>query len=224
MASDSRLSGDGLIWDDCPKLTSLPRHGAVAGFSGTTRQAYPLLLQMANAISSYLPARSGALEFFDMVGSLERVANAMLDDVKVDSHVHGTPDTERAFGTPGDSIIVGGYSRAAGGFALRALEYDTANRNWRFARVRSNADNMGRDVVFRVFGDEASRRRYRDMLRERFVEQRRTGTPVVLRFRAHRGAVELSQASRVVGAAATRRPAAGDDRWCRSGAPRARGR
>lgn len=43
MGSDSRLSGDGNIWDDCPKLLTLPRRDTIAGFTGTTAQAYPML-------------------------------------------------------------------------------------------------------------------------------------------------------------------------------------
>jgi hypothetical protein len=182
IASDSRLTGDGLIWDDCPKLVVLPRRDAVAGFSGTTRQAYPLLLQMANAIASYLPARTGALEFFDLVGSMERVANSMLDDVAADPGVHGAPETARAFGTPGDSIILGGFSRAVGRFVLRALEYDPANRNWRFARVRGSPAKLGPNLVFRVFGDRTSRRRYDEMLRAKLAEERKTKTSAYFDF------------------------------------------
>lgn len=64
LASDSRISGDGHIWDDCPKLFSLPRRDTAIGFSGSTGQAYPLLLQLANAIGSYRAASDGTLEFF----------------------------------------------------------------------------------------------------------------------------------------------------------------
>lgn len=182
ISSDSRLTGDGLIWDDCPKLVVLPRRDAVAGFSGTTRQAYPLLLQMANAIRAYPPARTGSLEFFDLAGHLERVANSMLEDVKLDPAVRGTPEIKRAFGTPGDSIVLGGFSRAAGGFVLRALEYDTANRNWRFARVRGSPVKLGPNLVFRVFGDRPSRRRYSEMLVDKLAERRKTKTAAYFDF------------------------------------------
>jgi hypothetical protein len=166
-ASDSRLGGDGYIWDDCPKLVILPRRDAVAAFSGTTRQAYPLLLQIANAVRAYPPARTGSLEFFDVLGHLERVINSMLDRLVVDPGVHGAPEARRAFGTSGDAIVLGGFSRAVGGFVLRALEYDSANENWRFARVRGSPVKIGSNKVFRIFGDAPSRRRYRDMLESR---------------------------------------------------------
>jgi len=182
IASDSRLTGDGMIWDDCPKLVVLPRRDAIAGFSGTTRQAYPLLLQMANAIGAYLPARSGSLEFFDLVGHLERVANSMLDDVKPDPHVSGPPEKHRAFGAPGDAIVLGGFSRDVGGFVLRALEYDRANLKWRFARVRGSPAKLGPNLVFRVFGDGPSRRRYGEMLRTTLAERRKIKTPAYFDF------------------------------------------
>ena len=63
LASDSRLSDGDYIWDACPKLMALPRRDLVAGFSGSTNEAYPLLLQLANAIGWYPPASDGTLEF-----------------------------------------------------------------------------------------------------------------------------------------------------------------
>jgi hypothetical protein len=87
-----------------------------------------------------------------------------------------------AFGTPGDSIIIGGFSRAASGFVLRALEYDPANRNWRFARVRGSPAKVGPNLVFRVFGDRPSRRRYDEMLRVRLTEQRKIKTSAYFDF------------------------------------------
>ena len=123
VASDSRLSGDGNIWDTCPKLIALPRRDAVAGFSGSTAQAYPLLLQMANSISSYHPARDGTLEFLDLVGHLERVANDMMRSLEPDRGIVGATDSEGVFATYGDSLVIGGYSRAQNCMVLRALGY-----------------------------------------------------------------------------------------------------
>src|SRR4051794_36376632 len=84
IASDSRLSGDGNLWDDCPKLFLLPRRDAVAAFSGSTAQAYPLLIQLANAIRAYRASATGVLELFDLLGHLERVADSMLTRLKPD--------------------------------------------------------------------------------------------------------------------------------------------
>src|SRR5256885_594343 len=41
LATDSRLSGDGYLWDSCPKLVVLPRPSTAAAFAGATSRAPP---------------------------------------------------------------------------------------------------------------------------------------------------------------------------------------
>jgi hypothetical protein len=109
VATDSRPGGDGFIWDECPKIMALPRADAVAAFSGSTGRAYPMLLQIANAIKAYRPAHDGTLEFFEMLGHLERVANGMMGTLTPDPGVQGGRDAQREFVSSGDVVIVGGY-------------------------------------------------------------------------------------------------------------------
>jgi len=101
MASDSRLSGDGNVWDACPKLMSLPRRDAVMGFSGSTAHAYPLLLQFANAIGGHRPAADGTMKFFDLAGFLERVVNTMMGQIEVDRAIVGAQQGQLEFATYG---------------------------------------------------------------------------------------------------------------------------
>lgn len=98
LASDSRLTGDGNTWDDCPKLFLLPRRDSVAAFSGSTAQAYPLINQFANAIAAYRASASGVVELFDVLGHIERVADSMLARLVVDPGVVGG-DGRREFAT-----------------------------------------------------------------------------------------------------------------------------
>jgi hypothetical protein len=163
-ASDSRLSGDGSVWDDCPKLFPLPRRDAVAAFSGSTEQAYPLLLQIANAISAYSAAGDGVMEFAPLVGHLERVANSMLGRLRPDPLVRGDPEPKRIFSSRGDAILLGGYSRRANTFRLRRLLYDPNSERWRFSHVRPT-NILGSNRVIRVFGDRQSQSRYTYLLR-----------------------------------------------------------
>lgn len=81
-ASDSRLTGDGNVWDDCPKLFLSPRRDLAAAFSGDTAQAYPLLLQIANSISAYWAAADGTLELTSLIEHLEQVVNHMLGRIE----------------------------------------------------------------------------------------------------------------------------------------------
>lgn len=172
LATDSRLSGDGYIWDDCPKLLPLPRRDAVAGFSGSTGQAYPLLLQTANAISAYRPAQDGTLELFRMVGHLERVVNSMMGRLRIDPAIQGVDPGRREFASGGDALILGGYSRGWGKMAIRALQYDANLQAWRFSRVRATP-SLGSGRVIRIFGDARSRGRFRYHLKS-LLEQRGT--------------------------------------------------
>jgi hypothetical protein len=170
ICSDSRLTGDGNIWDDCPKLIPLPRRDAVAGFSGSTAQAYPLLLQLANAIGYYRAAADGTLEFSRLAGHLERVANAMMNRIIPDPAVTGTPLTNPEFATRDDTLIIGGYSRAQGKLVLRSLRYLPDRHRWYFYHVRPSR-SFGRTRVIVVFGDNRSKSRFRYLL-ELLLEQR----------------------------------------------------
>ncbi len=50
--SDSRLCG-GHRWDECPKLTTLPGDNCVLAFAGDTGYAYPMMMQIRQAMNGY---------------------------------------------------------------------------------------------------------------------------------------------------------------------------
>jgi hypothetical protein len=164
-ASDSRLSGDGSVWDDCPKLFLSPRRDLAAAFSGDTAQAYPLLLQMANSITAYQAAADGTLELTYLVEHLEQVANDMLGRIEADPLVRGA-GSPSPFARRGDAIVLGGYSRHVNGLVLRALQYDRSSRSWKFVRARAR-NQIGANKVFRIFGDRVAAPRYAHLLKER---------------------------------------------------------
>ena len=164
-ASDSRLSGDGNLWDDCPKLMISPRRDLAAAFSGDTAQAYPLLLQMSNAISSYQAAADGTLELTFLIEHLERVANHMLGRIEADPLVHGAASPE-PFARRADAIVVGGYSRHVNGLVLRALQFDPGRASWKFVKARAR-NEIGANKIFRIFGDRVAASRYSYLLVQR---------------------------------------------------------
>jgi len=163
LASDSRLTDSEKIWDACPKLLPLPRHGAVAGFSGSTAEAYPLLLQLANAINWYHAAADGTLEFFKLLSHLEHVTNAMMNRIVPDPAMIGLPSDRPNFSQSGDTLIIGGYSRAQGRMVIRTLRYLSHERKWEFHHVPSRR-SLGRDRVIGIFGDNKSVSRFRYLL------------------------------------------------------------
>lgn len=159
IASDSRLSGDELDWDQCPKLVTLPRRDSVMAFSGSTRQAYPLMMQLSNAIASYGAAATGALEFFKLLGHLERVANDLMTSIKPSA---GHSDQGPVFSSDGDTIVVAGYSRLHGKPVIRSIGYDGAGQ-WRLRTLRPGA--FGPNRLMLVFGDAKAKSRLRYMLK-----------------------------------------------------------
>jgi hypothetical protein len=173
-ASDSRLTGDGNVWSACPKLFLLPRRDAVAAFCGSTAQAYPLALQMQNAIVGYPPAESGQLEFSRLVGHLERVVNDLLTQVEADPQVPSMEESA-VFESRGDSIVIGGYSSQARAFMLRRLVFDPAAGRWVFARAEG-LRKVGPDKPFVVFGDRAAAPKVHHLLLERLKRAEKYGT------------------------------------------------
>lgn len=171
MASDSRLSGNGLVWDDCPKIVLLPRHDAVLAFSGSTAEAYPLILQMANSISSYRAAINGELEFYRMAAHLERVINSMMNRMKPDSLIRGTSNEPLPFSGTGDQILLGGYSREKGGMAIQNLKYEKGSAEWKIGKVIRNHEGR----TFKSFGDSRSKSRFTYLIKELRREKKASG-------------------------------------------------
>lgn len=172
IASDSRLSGDENIWDVCPKLMPLPRRDAVAGFSGSTTQAYPLLLQLSNAIGSYRSAADGTMDFFQLVKHLERVANSLMSSIRPDLQISGAIGSRTEFSTTGDTVVLGGYSRIEGRIGLYSLRYVAAERRWHFSTIRPKTA-LGRSRLIAIFGDRKSKSRYRYLL-QKLLDERGT--------------------------------------------------
>lgn len=171
-ATDSRLSGDENIWDDCPKIMPLPRRDAIAAFSGCTAQAYPLLLQLSNAIGSYRAAADGGMEFLHVLTHLQNVVNSMMSHVNVDPLISGAATTGRPFSTYDDALIFGGYSRQRNSLVIRALHYQATETQWRFERVRSRV-GFGQQRIIATFGDGRARNRFVYLLCQRL---KRDGT------------------------------------------------
>lgn len=179
IASDSRLSGDGNVWDECPKLFTLPRQGCIAAFCGTTAQAYPLVLQMSNSILGHRPALDGTLELNLLLEHLERVVNSMLDQLKPDPAILGG-QARREFATRSDKVIVGGFSRQ-NGLVIRSLRYENSVNGWIFSRVRSSR-KVGPNKPFHIFGDHFAASRFYYLFEQHLRRRRKFGNnkPLVL--------------------------------------------
>jgi hypothetical protein len=178
IASDSRLSGDGSLWDECPKIFVLSRQDVIAAFSGTTSRAYPLLLQFDAAIRAYQPSLDGEEDFFALLGHLERVARTVLGSPSPDPLIRGTAHPTE-FADAGDSIVIGGFTRDDRRLVVRVLKYERTASGWQFSHVRPDS-SLGNRVIL-VFGDSSSRRQFRFTLRL-LLKERRGSSRVSLDF------------------------------------------
>lgn len=80
IASDSRISG-GTSLDQAPKLLRLLRDDAVLAFCGTTRVAYPIVIQIKLALDAYEPARKRLIDIVDLPAHLRRIIESMRQTV-----------------------------------------------------------------------------------------------------------------------------------------------
>ena len=151
IASDSRLSGNGYIWDSCSKLSTMPRRDVVMGFAGGTQEALPLMNHLTNAVASYRALNEGILEFFHFVGHLELVINDMMGSLIVDPAVRSELPFRSAFSSGSDTIVLAGYSRRSDDFIIRFLQYQPDINRWVFGKPAPFGIEDQRDI--HLFGD-----------------------------------------------------------------------
>jgi hypothetical protein len=87
--ADSRLSGDGRVFDYCPKLSVTASPDCALGFAGYSGNGYPLMQQMGNAIAAYRPARDGAIDLVPLKTHLIKVMNEVASSVVRDLLLEG---------------------------------------------------------------------------------------------------------------------------------------
>jgi len=113
-AFDSRLSG-GRAWDGCPKLLLFPRSDCFLGFAGDTADAYPLMLQIQNAINMYPKTRDRTLDIVHLKGHMTRVFHYMR------KFIHTLPRGQDMPSPLDVDFIFGGYSWRAKDFRFWTL-------------------------------------------------------------------------------------------------------
>lgn len=168
VASDSRLRG-GEAWDCCPKILTLPREDCVIAFAGNTWWAYPLMLQMANAIALHPGSMSRKVDIVDLKGHVLRVFEQMLDTV------HDLPNGQERPDRPlKTEFLFGGYSWKSGGFRVWKLHFDTEIDRYTFRRATPwRGQERGAHKVVAFAGDAAgaAKERLDDLLKQRDKNQ-----------------------------------------------------
>lgn len=123
-ASDSRLSGDTRTFDAAPKLLTLPRGDCAIAFAGITQDAFPMMLQLSLAISSYGPTRRRSLELGALKTHALKIFDGMSALIKSDPFVKGNPPDE----APPPEFLFGGYSWTKKRFELWKIRYGVAEQ------------------------------------------------------------------------------------------------
>ncbi len=165
--SDSRLSGDGINFDGCPKILTLPRSDCAICFAGYTGHAFPMMLQLALAIDSHAPSQRGALDLVALRSHALKVFDRMASQMHSSPRLSIVQDT-----SPDASFIFGGYSWIKKRFQLWSVSYVRTERRFsakpcrwlmfsadanrvilRWKKNRDNVQSLGR-ITFA--GDRAS--------------------------------------------------------------------
>lgn len=95
--SDSRLCG-GQRWDECPKITTLPGNNYAMAFAGDADYAYPLMMQIRQAMHGYRRIESRAMNISDINGHVLNHINHLMDSIYDMADPDYVPDTEFLFG------------------------------------------------------------------------------------------------------------------------------
>ncbi len=159
VASDSRLRW-GRSWDCCPKIVLLPRTDCVICFAGSTLYAYPLMLQMINAIGLYPASMNRGMGIEDLKGHTLKVFERM----RLEIHDLPRPDGEEA---PDTLFLLAGFSWREHKFKIWKLLYDPAIDSFTYQPHRRW--NAAGDKLIALVGDEVkeAKRRLVVLLRAR---------------------------------------------------------
>ncbi len=114
--------------DVSPKVLMLPRTDAAISFAGDTLAAYPMMLQISNAIAAHQPALQRNLDLGELKKHLLRVLTDMLASVQ---------DFALEFEISDGQFLFGGYSWRSKRFRLWTFYYEKASKAFRAREVTS---------------------------------------------------------------------------------------
>lgn len=124
--TDSRLSGDGRVFDAAPKILTLSRGDCAIAFAGSTQDAFPMMLQLSLAIGSHTPSKRRSLDITQLKTHALKIFNTMGSMIKSDVHVQGMPPD----GLPAAEFLFGGYSWIKKRFELWNIRYDRSQNSY----------------------------------------------------------------------------------------------
>jgi hypothetical protein len=163
VAADSRLSF-GARWDCCPKIFSLRRNDSVLAFCGDTAFAYPVLLQLSNAILNYEKALSREIDITALRPHFIKVIDGMRSQVtNFPTGAHGIDPTDF-------KLMLAGYSTRFHSFRAWSLSFDKASGKFNHRRLSLHNKRTKGTKPFLFIGDHishATKRLYSKLIERR---------------------------------------------------------
>ncbi|WP_353496321.1 hypothetical protein [Vibrio sp. CB1-14] len=162
VSSDSRLSG-GREWDIGAKVLDLGRGDAIIAFAGNTDNAYPLMLQLQNAVQMHPKMRSRGYDLTILRGHLLNIFNSMWRNISNLPFGQSRPDPAAV------KFILAGYSWKVQDFRIWTVYFDNKNNEFRFRSASNHRKKGGGNKYFAFIGDDANlaNERAYALLRER---------------------------------------------------------
>lgn len=149
VASDSRLSF-GARWDCCPKIFPLTRNDSLLAFCGDTAFAYPILLQLVNAVRNYEKAESREMDIADLRSHFLKVIESMRGQVA------DLPKGNHCIDPTDFIILFAGYSSKLSKYKAWSLYFDKAKGKFNHKALSFHSKRTGGTKPFLFIGDNVS--------------------------------------------------------------------
>jgi hypothetical protein len=126
LATDSRLSGDGRVFDAAPKILTLERGDCAIAFAGITQDAFPMMMQLSLAIGAHAPSRRRSLDIPKLKTHALKIFTKMGSLITSDAQVKGNPPDQ----APAAEFLFGGYSWVQKRFVLWNIKYSEVEKGY----------------------------------------------------------------------------------------------
>ncbi|MBO1306553.1 hypothetical protein JZO70_10290 [Enterococcus sp. 669A] len=124
VVSDSRLSGNGTVWDECRKLSILPRDDAFISFAGNTDVAFPLISQLETTIMAHNSSKNRFMDIADLKGHLLHVVNSLIRSINFDGFPEKIRNEIKIDTFKNIEFLFGGYSWKQKKFQVWRIRYN----------------------------------------------------------------------------------------------------
>lgn len=171
-ASDSRLSGAGFL-DASPKVFTLPRSDSIICFASDTYFAYPLILQISQAIQSHYPLKDRAIDYVPFRTHLLKLLNAIFSSFDAYIEEFKNPDT---------SFLLGGYSWFNKEFCIDRLYYNKGKARFEHSPCQMGIGNFGKVLFIGDWAKQATHNLFEKLMNVHGPDSVGRGSAVDHRF------------------------------------------